>query len=88
MTYSSSQSFLSLLPILISWNWVAKVSDDVRSDNGLGSRELEEEVTLATGKREEVANIRCDGWFCDRRQLPSTTSHEVGMARCTAMSVL
>jgi len=65
-----------------------KVNDNTRSENGLGSRELEEKVILARGKREEEANIRCDGWFCNRRQSPSTTSHKVGMARCAVMSVL
>ena len=47
-----------------------KANDDVRSENGLGPSELEEEVTLARGKKEEEPNIRCDGWFYDRHLQP------------------
>ena len=35
-----------------------KANDDVRSENGLGPSELEEEVALARGKKEEEPNIR------------------------------
>jgi hypothetical protein len=34
------------------------VNSDIRSEGGLGSRELEEEVTLGKGKKNEEANIR------------------------------
>ena len=45
-----------------------KVNSDICSGNGLGSRVLEEGVTLAMGENEEEANICMLEGFCDRRQ--------------------